>query len=647
MDLTSKLRQEYAPGVPYHVDSEEQRITDFLVGAAERYPNRVALDFMSQQTTYRDLMQQVRQAALVLLEVGIRPGDRVALIMPNCPQHVVAVFATTLIGAVAVEHNPLAPREELRHEFERHQAKVVISWENSVEKLDFLDRETPVFGVNLADALPAASRALLRIPLPAIRAKKALLGAKTPGHVRSWDRAVRNAQAWQGDSTVSPDDVAVLMHTGGTTGVPKAVELTHRNLASNVTQSIAWVPPLHEGSEVFYAILPFFHAYGFTVTLLSGIHLGATIAVFPKFDVSQVMLAQKRLPCTFLVGVPPIFDRLLSETKSYGVDFTSVRFALSGAMPLSEELAKRWESTTGSLMIEGYGMTEGSPVLLGSPLSDRRRPGALGLPYPSTEIRIVDPEDPTQDVGEGEVGELIVRGPQVFRGYLDEPEETREALRDGWLHTGDLVQIRDGYIYMEDRRKELIISGGFNIYPSQVEDVVRAMPGIHDVAVVGLPSGNKGEEVIAALVLEAGASVTLPDVREWAEKSLAHYALPRQIVVLQELPRSQLGKVMRRSVRNQILGLQEEFEERFPTLAVQMSDLADKAGDAAAAVRDSISTAALEAGEAAADLLRRTPAPDPAPAPEQADRSSRSDQSGGAQAGTAEEGGGPGNRASR
>lgn len=607
MSLTDELRAHYAPGVPAYTDSEDQRISDFLLGAARRYPSRVALDFMSQQTTYAELEKEVRQAASVLLKAGVQKHDRVGLIMPNCPQHIVALFAVALIGAVTVEHNPLAPEKELKEEFDRHGAQFVIAWENSVEKLSFLPVSTVVFGVNLAYGLSRTTRLLLRLPIPAVKKRKRLLGGPVPSHVRSWDRSVRSAEPWGGDSVAQPDDPAVLMHTGGTTGSPKAVVLTHRNLASNVVQSVAWVPPLHEGAEVFYSILPYFHAYGFTATLLSGVRLGATLAVFPKFDVPQILLAQKRLPCTFFVGVPPMFERLLTEVENFGADMTSINYTLSGAMPLSQELSDRWEAVTGSYVIEGYGMTEASPIILGSPLSKNRRAGALGLPYPSTEIRIVDPDKPSKDVKPGEVGELLARGPQVFSGYLDNPEETEEVLKDGWLHTGDLVQVRDGFVYMADRRKELIISGGFNIYPSQVEDAVRSMPGIHEVAVVGMPGGNRGEDVVAALVLEAGASVTLNDVREWAEKSIAHYALPRQIVVVQELPRSQIGKVLRRRVRQQLFELQSGFETRFPALSSQVADIAEMAGQAREAVRETISTAATEAGEAAADILRRSP----------------------------------------
>ncbi len=358
--------------------------------------------------------------------------------------------------------------------------------------------------------------------------------------------------------------------------MPKAARLTHRNLLANVVQSIAWVPVLHEGAEVFYCVLPLFHAFGFTIGLFAGLRLGATVALFPKFDTTMILTSQKRLPCTFFLGVPPMYERLLATAATMDVDLSSMTFSLSGAMPLSSELASRWEEATGGLMIEGYGMTEASPIILGSPLSKDRRPGALGIPFPSTEIRIVDPEDPSRDVAPGEVGELLARGPQVFSGYWERPEETEEALFEGWLRTGDLVQVRDGFVHMADRRKEMINSSGFNVYPSQVEEAVRSMPGVRDVAVIGIPAGTSGEDVVAAIVLEAGASITLADVREWAEKSIAHYALPRQLVVMTELPRSQLGKVMRKKVREQVLGAADSAAQAIDTAAAAIRKFSDR-----------------------------------------------------------------------
>lgn len=615
MDLTSQLRGLYAPGVAYEIATPERPIPEMVLEVASRYPERAAIDFFARQLTYTELAEDMRRAAGALHQAGVRPGDRVALVMPNCPQHAVAVLGTMLLGAVVVEHNPLAPSGELEGEYARHGARVTIAWSKSLEKLTFLGRGHTTFSMDLTTALPTASRLALKLPIKAAREKRDQLSSPRPGWARSWTRAMRSATPWQGSCPSAMDDVALLIHTGGTTGVPKAAALTHANLMANVEESIAWVPVLHEGAEVFYCILPLFHAFGFTIGFLAGLRLGATIAMFPKFDTAMVLAAQRRLPCTFFLGVPPMYERLLAAAESTNVDLSSIHFSLSGAMPLSASLADQWEQATGGLMIEGYGMTEASPILLGSPLASSRARGALGIPFPSTQVKIVDPENPSHEVPEGEVGELIARGPQVFSGYWNQDDETAEVFtQDGWLRTGDLVQVRDGFIYMADRRKEMINSSGFNVYPSQVEEAVRSMPGVLDVAAVGVPAGESGEDVVAAVVLEAGASVTLTDLRKWAEKSLAHYALPRQIVVMTELPRSQLGKVMRKKVREQIMGAQaaatdavagarEAVAGAREAVSEKVAEARDAASEAMAGARESMSEKVAEAREAASEAV--------------------------------------------
>lgn len=615
MDLTSQLRGLYAPGVAYEIATPERPIPEMVLEVASRYPERAAIDFFARQLTYTELAEDMRRAAGALHQAGVRPGDRVALVMPNCPQHAVAVLGTMLLGAVVVEHNPLAPSGELEGEYARHGARVTIAWSKSLEKLTFLGRGHTTFSMDLTTALPTASRLALKLPIKAAREKRDQLSSPRPGWARSWTRAMRSATPWQGSCPSAMDDVALLIHTGGTTGVPKAAALTHANLMANVEESIAWVPVLHEGAEVFYCILPLFHAFGFTISFLAGLRLGATIAMFPKFDTAMVLAAQRRLPCTFFLGVPPMYERLLAAAESTNVDLSSIHFSLSGAMPLSASLADQWEQATGGLMIEGYGMTEASPILLGSPLASSRARGALGIPFPSTQVKIVDPENPSREVAEGEVGELIARGPQVFSGYWNQDGETAEVFtQDGWLRTGDLVQVRDGFIYMADRRKEMINSSGFNVYPSQVEEAVRSMPGVLDVAAVGVPAGESGEDVVAAVVLEAGASVTLTDLRKWAEKSLAHYALPRQIVVMTELPRSQLGKVMRKKVREQIMGAQaaatdavagarEAVAGAREAVSEKVAEARDAASEAMAGARESMSEKVAEAREAASEAV--------------------------------------------
>ena len=604
MDLTSRLRALYAPGVAYEIATPTEPIPEMVLEVASRYPGRAAIDFFARQLTYAELAEQMRRCAGALHQAGVRPGDRVALVMPNCPQHAVAVLGTMLLGAIVVEHNPLAPSGELQGEYERHGARVTIAWSKTLEKLTFLGRGHTTFSMDLTTALPTASRMALKLPLKAARAKREQLASPRPAWARSWSRAMRAAAPWDGQCPASMDDVALLIHTGGTTGVPKAAALTHANLGANVEESIAWVPVLHEGAEVFYCILPLFHAFGFTIGFLAGLRLGATVAMFPKFDTALVLAAQRRLPCTFFLGVPPMYERLLAAAEGTDVDLSSIHFSLSGAMPLSAPLAQKWEEATGGLMIEGYGMTEASPILLGSPLASSRARGALGIPFPSTQVRIVDPEDPARDVEDGAVGELIATGPQVFSGYWNQDEETAEVFTaDGWLRTGDLVQVRDGFIYMADRRKEMINSSGFNVYPSQVEDAVRTMPGILDVAAVGVPAGESGEDVVAAVVLEAGASVTLTDLRNWAEKSLAHYALPRQVVVMSELPRSQLGKVMRKKVREQIVGARGATSEAVAGAREAVSEAVAGARESLSAARESMSERIADARESMSERI--------------------------------------------
>ena len=580
MDLTERLRKQYAPSVPYTVVEETRTLPEILFESVKRYPDRVALDFLGAQTTYAELERKIRQTARVLVQSGVRKGDRVGITLPNCPQHVISLYAIMTIGAIAVETNPLAPKSELSRQLTEAGCEVIIVWENSLKSIDMsVVRPRHVFTVDLTKALPLGPRFLINLPIGAAKKKKAQMSSETPKWTRDLDRAMANVVPWKGEPIPERDDIAVLLHTGGTTGTPKASILTHKSIGANTGQSKAWVPALHEGAETFYVILPLFHAYGLTVAVGAGLQLGATLVLLPKFDVEMVLDAQKRIPCTFFIGVPPMFARLLDEVKKTPTDLSSISFTLSGAMPLSSELAAAWEEATGGLMIEGYGMTEASPIALGSPLSEARRPGTLGLPFPSTEIRIVDQDNLDHDVEDGEVGELLVRGPQVFEGYWNNPEETEGAFHDGWLRTGDLVRVEDGFVVMADRKKEMIISGGFNIYPSQVEEAVRSMPGVEDVAVVGMPESYRGEEVVAALILEAGATVTLEDVRRWAEKSIAHYALPRRIVVMRELPRSQIGKVMRRRVREYLEDAGERLEKSGQELREQIREGRERVGE--------------------------------------------------------------------
>jgi long-chain acyl-CoA synthetase len=546
--------------VPREVEVPDEPLGVGLVSAAVRFPDRVAVDFLGRPTTYRQLSVAVARAAQVLVELGVRAGDRVALVLPNCTAHVVAFHAALRVGAVVVEHNPTYTVEALRHQLADCGASVALVWSRAVPAV--LDARGPtlrhVVAVDLAADLPPLERAALRLPVRAAREKRTAMSGPVPEGVASWHRLVARTgplpdeHPWPASS-----DTALIQYTGGTTGTPKGAVLTHRNLMANVVQARAWLGA-RDGAEVMYAVLPFFHAFGLTVCLAYGTSIAATLVVFPSFDVDLVLAAQRRVPATFMPCVPPMLDRLIKAATVRGVDLRSIRWGISGAMALPAAVARRWEELTGGLVIEGYGMTETSPVALGNPFTADRRPGALGLPWPSTEVRIVDQDDLAREMPPGEPGELLIRGPQVFAGYWNMPDETvHQLLPDGWLRTGDVVRIEpDGFVVLVDRMKEMIVSGGFKVYPSQVEDHLRTMPGIADVAVVGEPSGTHGESVVAAVVLEDGArGIDLDAVRAWCAQRVARYALPRRLVVLPDLPRSQVGKVLRRVVREAVLAM--------------------------------------------------------------------------------------------
>ena len=562
-------RPHYAPGVPGAIAPVTEPLSRMLDDAVRRFPDRVALDFLGQATTYRRLGEQVACAAEALRRLGVGRGDVVGVILPNCPQHVVIAYAAWRIGAIVAEHNPLAPAAQIREQIELHRGRVMIAWEKSLARLVQTTGSLEgagmaglrVLSVDLSRGLPWVSRLALRLPVAAARSRRSELRGRVPAGVASFDDLVAaTAPLPVGHPLPDVEEVAVLLYTGGTTGVPKAVRLTHANARSNAEMSLAWASRTCEaGEETFYAVLPFFHAFGLSLSLLCAVGLGATQVVLPKFSADMVLSAWKRHPATFFPGVPVMFDRIVGRAGATGADLSSCKIAVCGAAPNPRAVAEAWEQATGGVIIEGYGMTETSPIILGNPISPERRAGTLGVPYPSTDVRIIDPDDPQREVAPGQVGELVARGPQVFAGYWENPEETEAVmLPGGWLRTGDLVrQEEDGFYVIADRRKELIISGGFNIYPTEVEAAVRSMPQVEEVAVVGLPAESGNESVVAAILPKEGQTVTLEQVREWAEKTLSHYALPRQIAILSEMPRSQIGKVLRRVVREELLAARE------------------------------------------------------------------------------------------
>ena len=544
----------YAVGVPEHLEPQTGSLVDIVDASARDYPDAPALQFFGRETTYAELSADISRAAGALAAHGVRAGDPVAIVLPNCPQHIVAFYAVLRLGAVVVEHNPLYTARELRKQFEDHGAKHAIVWSKVVRTVqDFPAdlRVSTLVSVDVTEAMPLRTRVALRLPLAKAREARAALTEKTRD-ATDWRDLVRHAPLPETHPRPASEDLAIIQYTSGTTGTPKGAMLSHSNLLANAAQARAWVPQIVRGEGcVVYAVLPMFHAYGLTLCLTFAMSMGARLVVFPQFVPDLVLAVTKNHPDTFLPLVPPIAERLLSAAEAKGVSLQGTDVAISGAMALPHDLVVPFEKATGGYLVEGYGLSECSPVLMANPVADNRVAGTVGLPLPGTECRVVDPDDPRVDV---ERGELLVRGPQVFSGYYGKPEATDEVFVDGWFRTGDIVTIDDdGFVRIVDRIKELIITGGFNVAPTEVENVLRQHPSVADVAVVGLPSEHSGEEVVAAVVPATPGEFDIEAVRAFARGILTPYKVPRRIVVVEELPKSLIGKVLRRQVREALL----------------------------------------------------------------------------------------------
>lgn len=536
--------------VPRHLDYPPITVPDMFESSVRRQGRGVCTNFLGRTRSYAQTADDVRRVAAGLKSLGVGRGDRVAVLLPTCPENLVTTLAVLRLGAHVVQHNPLYSTDELTPLFLDHGATVVVAWDNALPVVLPLRAWTPVrhvIGVDITRSLPVRSRLALRLPLSKARqARRRLTSGALPPGVQPWAGLRRHGILPESHPGPVCGDVAVIMYTSGTTGRPKGVPLTHANLVANCTQGIAWMG-LRFGAEGFLAVLPMFHTFGLTVGVLVGIALGASISMVPAPDPQLMTDAVRRGGITFIVGVPPLLRSLLERSESEGVSLRGLASGLSGAMSLPAEFVERWERATGGRLIEGYGLTETSPVIVGNPFDETRRPGAIGLPFPDTDVRLVRADDVTCEVGDGESGELLVRGPQVFGGYLNQPEESALAFVEGWFRTGDLARVEDGFLVITGRLKELIVTGGYNVSPVEVEDVLRTHPRIRDVAVVGIPSPEHGEEVVAAVIVEG----TLPptaEVRAWAKRHLAAYKVPRRFVAVDALPTNLLGKVVRRDV---------------------------------------------------------------------------------------------------
>ncbi|WP_040164423.1 long-chain-fatty-acid--CoA ligase [Microbacterium gorillae] len=557
LNETRAWNKFYAKGTPVDIEPATGSLCDLLDERVAQWSDHDAISFFDATITYRDFGDRVARVAAGLRRLGVAAGDRVALIMPNAPQHMIAFYAVLRLGAVVVEHNPLYTSDELEEQFRDHGARIVIAWDKVAPTVQALPKElgiAVVVSVDITRAMPAKMRLMLALPIVKAREAREKLTGKAPGTV-PFQRLEREKPIEAAHPRPSVHDTACLQYTSGTTGTPKGAIISHGNLWSNACQGAAWMPDFTRGAGSIYGLLPMFHSFGLLLSVIYSVETGSRAVLFPTFDPALVADAARKFPPTFVPAVPPMFDRLSRVAAEGKLDLSHVQYAISGAMTLTPAVVRRWETQAGSMLNEGYGLTETSPVALANPFNDDRRIGAIGIPFPSTDIRVVNPDEPTQEVALGEVGELLIHGPQVFQGYWNRPEETAATLLEGgWLRTGDLVvQDEDGFVTVVDRKKELIITGGFNVSPSEVERIVNETPGVAESAVVGIPRGGGAEVVTAVVVLDEGATFDEEAARALAHQSLADYKRPRSYVIWEELPKSLIGKVLRRRVKDTLV----------------------------------------------------------------------------------------------
>lgn len=542
----------YPAGVPADFDFPKVPLTRLLDDAASSFPTGTALAFLGTTITYRELKDAVDRFAAGLARLGVDKGDRVALVLPNCPQNVIAFFAALRLGAIVVQHNPLYTEAELRHQLADCGATVVVCLDRVYASVAAVRADTALEHVvvtSIADYLPAATRLKLRLPLAKAKRARAEMTASIPkdAPVTSFLSLLKGTESARQVQLDPEVDLALLQYTGGTTGASKGAMLTHDNLVSNAYMNRLWDTGATTGKEVTLAVLPLFHAYGLTVAMNATVLLGGTLVLLPRFDIDQVFAAIDEWKPTMFPGVPPIYKALADSPKVRSHDLRSIRLCVSGAMKLPTEIQDQFERISGAALVEGYGMTETSPSTHCNPVGGARKPGSIGLPLPGTHCKVVAQDDASVEVPPGEPGELAIKGPQVFCGYWGREDVEGVFTEDGYVLTGDVaVMDEDGFFSIVDRKKELIIAGGFNIYPSEVEEVLFSLPGVADAVVVGLPDKYRGETVKAYVVQAPGASLSEAGVVEHCRRELTAYKVPKAVEFRESLPRTVVGKVLRR-----------------------------------------------------------------------------------------------------
>ena len=550
----------YEEGVSAEAQIPDYPVTQNLINAAAKYPHSTALIFgnvveplgdalMDAKMDYQTLLDLTYRFAAALQQMGVKKGDRVAIYLANCPQFLIAYYATLMIGGVVVPCNPQYVAREMKHQLNDAGAETIITLSLMYPIVKQIRAETSlkrVIVTNIKEYFPGLLKFLFTVATE-----------KKEGHYQDisgdadtyWFQDVLDkAPARPTPVEIDMQDTAILMYTGGTTGLSKAAQLTHRNAQANTVQTRAWFPTLVEGKETVLTSLPLFHCYAMITCMNLGMLLAGSMILIPNPRVLiHVLKSINKHRPTLYPGVPALYVSLVNHPDINKYDVSSIKACISGAAPLPVEVQQKFQEITGGRLVEGYGLSEATPVTHANPIYGENRIGTIGLPFPSTEAKVMD-ETGTQEMPVGEVGELVIRGPQVMKGYWQMPTETADVLRDGWLYTGDMARMdADGYFQIVDRKKDMILgAGGFNIYPREVEEVLYQHPKVQECAVAGVPVKDKGERVKAFIVLKKGETSTEEEMIGFCRENMARYKVPKFIEFRDELPKTMVGKVLRR-----------------------------------------------------------------------------------------------------
>jgi long-chain acyl-CoA synthetase len=541
--------KSYAPGINKALDYEILTIPEALTRSAQKFPNNTALNYMGKKITYPQLDKLVNRFARALLDLGIQPGDKVAVCLPNIPQVIIANLAVLRLGAVAVQNNPLYTERELEYQLNDSGSKMMITLTLLIPRIQKIKPKTridKIIGCHINTYLPFPKKQLFPFVKKGMYRK-----IESTGDVLVFDDLIGKFSAEPVAEASQWDELAALLYTGGTTGVSKGVMLSHANLSYNAQQFAGWFPDIKPGEERLMGNFPVFHIAGFAAIQNFITWQGWENIMVPRPEPKINIELIKKYKPTFLPGVPTIFVGLLAEPDFRKLDFSAMKGFFSGAAPLAADTINDLKDLTGATMCEVYGSTETTAMVSITPWGGRIKPGTVGVPVADTDIKIVDIDNPDKELATGEPGEIAVKGPQIMMGYYNKPEETKQALRDGWFLTGDIGKFdEDGYLTIVDRKKDMIIAGGYNIYPMELDDVLMGHPKVLEACTVGIPHKYRGETVKAFIVLKQGEALSEEDVIAYCKKNLAAYKVPKIIEFIDELPKSAVGKILRRKLKD-------------------------------------------------------------------------------------------------